>query len=151
MDPIGAAASLVTLIALAKEITVCSRDFVRRYRGTPEGFSRVREHVLQLEVQLRLLDSLQQHFSREGFMGQHEYEEVQQVLSKTYTTFSSLKDFLAQFKDGHSMRTRVRWALRDEARTQIWVQQLQQHQNGLTSVLTMLHMLVLKNDFAVLC
>jgi len=108
MDPIGAAASLVTLIALAKEIAVRGRNLWRRYRDTAQALVRVREQVLQLEVQLNLLSDLQEQFVNDKFLSKKEFAEIQDILSPTHSTLLSIRDFLKRHAEDKSRYAQVR-------------------------------------------
>jgi hypothetical protein len=142
MEPIGAAASLITLISLSKEIATKSRNVIRRYRNSSQALSLVRQHMLQLETQLFLLRDVQDFFAHTKIHGEKETLALRDTLAQTHSTFLSVREFLSQHTEKTGSRARLQWAIRDEARVRQWVDDLQQLTHSLNSIILMLNMLV---------
>ncbi|KAH7346834.1 ankyrin repeat-containing domain protein [Rhexocercosporidium sp. MPI-PUGE-AT-0058] len=138
MELLGAAASLITLIALAKEITSRGRILAKRYRGYSKAIFAVRDRTIQLEVRLGLLSHAQKAISENNILPAKEEKKLLDTLSDTQVTFESIRDFLAQYAEEGGARVRFRWARKDEAEVEKWVNKLVEHDQGLSCVLNLL-------------
>ncbi|PVH76188.1 ankyrin [Cadophora sp. DSE1049] len=139
MEPIGAAASLVTLLAVSKNIADRGLVLVRRYRGYSAAQAVVRDRLLQLEVQLSLLSDVQKAISDSNVLSDDaKRKQLLETISNTRVTFESIRDFLAQHSEHGGTRVRLRWARKDEAEVQDWVEKLAQHRQSLSSLLNSL-------------
>ena len=142
MDPIGE--SILTLLLLSKEITNRGIILIRRYRGYSKALVVVQERVHQLEVQLSLLQNVQKTISEAGILPLQEEQALSKTLIKTCITFDSIRTFLAKHVNDRGTRARLKWAGKDEAEVEVWIEKLEYHFNGLNLVLNMFQMYACK-------
>ncbi|KAH7397609.1 ankyrin repeat-containing domain protein [Cadophora sp. MPI-SDFR-AT-0126] len=139
MEPIGAAASLITLLAVSKNIADRGLVLIRRYRGYSAAKAVVRDRLLQLEVQLSLLSDVQKTISDSNILSDDaRKKQLLETITNTRVTFESIRDFLAQHSEQGGTRARLRWARKDEADVQDWIEKLAQHRQSLSSLLNAL-------------
>jgi len=140
MEPVGATASIVTLLALSKEIAGRGQNLIRRYREYPKALGEVRDRVLQLEVQLSLLSNVQKNISEVKVLSSEMGAKLSDTLSNTKVTFESIRNFLVQHSDEGGTRARLRWVRKDEAEVERSVEKLAQHGDSLNVLLSILQM-----------
>ncbi|KAK0107902.1 hypothetical protein ONS96_003689 [Cadophora gregata f. sp. sojae] len=138
MEPIGAAASLVTLLAVSKGIADRGLLLVKRYRGYSAAQAVVRDRLLQLEVQLSLLNEVKKAISESNILSDDVKTQLLESLCNTHFSFESIRDLLAQNSEEGGTRARLRWARKGEAEVRDWVEKLAQHGQSLGDLLSTL-------------
>lgn len=142
MEPIGATASIVTLLALTKEIAGRGETLIRRYRGYSKALGEVRDRVVQLEVQLSLLNNVQKNVSELNLFSDDVRARLSDTLSNTHATFESIRTFLARHSEEGGTKARLKWAGKYEAEVERWIEKLAQHGHSLNIVLNILQVYV---------
>ena len=142
MEPVGATTSIFTLLMLSEEIAGRGQILIRRYRGYPKALGEIRDRILQLEVQLSLLSDVRRNIRDAGFHSSDVGAQLSDTLSNTQRTFESIRDFLAQRSEEGGTCVRLRWARKDQAEVEKWIQKLTRHGHSLNVVLNILQVYV---------
>jgi len=140
MEPVGIAASLLTLIAVSKKVADTGLVLVRRYRGYPAAQAVIRDRSTQLDVQLSLLSDAKKAISELDILSDELKKKILEAVGDTCVTLKLIRDDLAQHSDERGTRARIRYAQRGEAEVQDWFKKLDENYQALTYKFSILNM-----------
>lgn len=140
MEPVGIAASLLTLIAVSKKVADTGLVLVRRYRGYPAAQAVIRDRSTQLDVQLSLLSDAKKAISELDILSDELKKKILEAVGDTCVTLKLIRDDLAQHSDERGIRARIRYAQRGEAEFQDWFKKLDENYQALTYKFSILNM-----------
>ncbi|KAL5327270.1 hypothetical protein ACEPPN_004964 [Leptodophora sp. 'Broadleaf-Isolate-01'] len=134
MDPVGATASLITLLGVALQATKLINRAIGHYRDAPNELVRLKHKVDGVKSQLVLLHYLQEAIECDIF--KLENAEVTRLVDRFIK--DTLPLFSAIYRDGK--KGRLRWALHDAANIKQWDMSFQRHSADLGSILLLLNL-----------
>lgn len=142
MEPIGAAASLVTLIDVVFKTFKKINSLINGYQNAPMEMKALWHRMDTLSSHLQLLRRLQLAVSREPIalkLEPHDLQILDRSLSATSATFSEIHTFLVNNITREGTSARLRWALTDAKKVQVWQRRLQQYADDLQTTLALLN------------
>jgi hypothetical protein len=120
-EPVGAIASIITLVALVKEISAVANDLVRNFRNAPKEVIQSCNQISLIFLELSCIGRMQQEGTLESLLTADELGTLMQPLSIAKNNITAIyKDVeeCTQVKAGKSMvSSRLSWALFDRKTT----------------------------------
>jgi hypothetical protein len=139
MEPVGAIASVITLVALAKEISAIANDLIRSFRNAPKEVVQSCNQISLDFLELSCIDQMQQEGTLESLLTADESRTLIQSLSIAKNNITAIyKDVeeCTQVKAGKSLvSSRLSWALFDRKTTVGSLEQLQRTESRLLFIL----------------
>jgi hypothetical protein len=80
MEPVGAIASVITLVALAKEISAIANDLMRSFRNAPKEVVQSCNQISLIFLELSCIDQMQQEGTLESLLTADELRNLMQSL-----------------------------------------------------------------------
>ncbi|KAK0109536.1 Ankyrin repeat domain-containing protein 60 [Cadophora gregata] len=144
MDPVGAAASVLTLLDAAIKTTKLINRFVHQYRDVPAEITRLKHKVSVLRSQLVLLRAVEDALGRNSF----ELDDVEASITleafvqRLIIIFSEICGHLEDhcLTDVSGKRSKLKWALLDASKIEKWECEIQQHSAELGNILMLLNL-----------
>lgn len=140
MEPVGGAASIITLISIAIKSYSLVDGIIQKYRKAPAEFKDLLHQLDGVHTQLILLHHLQTDIAQNNmcFVG-IEMEHVKRFLENTTIIFSELYCMLEKQALGAGKCSRVKWAIQDSAKVKRWKTELRNHSGNLANILLLLN------------
>jgi hypothetical protein len=152
MDPVSAAASLITLIDLTFKTFKVIKRLAHNYHHAPAEMKDLRYRLDGLNISMILLRHV--HVAVSGNQSAlnldcDDFETLRQSLTATSVIFSEIQSFLENneinsLKEGRA--TRLKWVLRDRSKVREWEMRLRRHANDLQNTLLLLNKLEYPSD-----
>ncbi|KAF8860338.1 ankyrin [Acephala macrosclerotiorum] len=142
MDPIGGAASLVTLIDVAINTFKLIHSLTQRYQHAPAEIQDLRHRLEGLSSHLLLLHQVQKTMSTTETaldLDSTELEFLKQSLNTTSIIFAEILDFLKKKTITNGRTARLRWVFGDASKVKAWETRLQRHGGVLQTTLLLLN------------
>jgi hypothetical protein len=142
MDPIGASASLLSLIDVALKTFKHIKDLVKGYQNAPVEIKDLEHRLDGLESHLRLLRYVQVAVSNdEGalYLDSTDFEVLKRSLMATSVIFLEICTSLTRIIRRDGRTARLKWALYDAKRVKLWEDRLQRHGDILQRTLLLLN------------
>ena len=140
MEPIGATASIITLIDVAVKTFKAINKITRSYQNAPAELIRLTHQLDCLKIQLVLLQDLQRRVGIDVLLlGNAELNDLERFLHETIVLFSSIRDTLEQQSLKTGKVSRVKWALYDSSKVRRWEQEIHRHSGALSNVILLLN------------
>ncbi|KAH8651856.1 ankyrin repeat-containing domain protein [Tricladium varicosporioides] len=142
MDPIGASASLLTLIDAALKTFKHIKSLVNGYQNALVEIKDLGHRLDGLDSNLRLLRYVQVAVSNdEGGLrlDTTDFEVLQRSLMATSVTFLEISTFLTRITRRNGRTVRLRWTLYDAKKVKSWEDRLQLHGDILQRTLLLLN------------
>jgi hypothetical protein len=141
MDPIGATASIITLLDVALDTFNIASKVIRKYRKAPTEILSLKIQLNALKTQLMFLRNLYLHVSTAPVNPRElEIDTVQPFLLDSIALFSSIKEHFEQQNLEPGKARRLRWVLYDAPKVLEWETSLVRHSTILTNILALLEL-----------
>jgi hypothetical protein len=142
MDPIGATASVITLIDLAIKTVKVVNGLTRSYRNAAAELIDLNHQLEGLNSQLILLRHVQKAVGVDALMlGEADLEKLELFLQDTLSLLSPIRDYFEQQMLKTGKVRRFKWALHDSPKVKGWESALKHHASGLVNILLLLNAL----------
>ena len=146
MDPIGGAASILTLLDAAIKTTKLINHLIHQYRDVPVELCRLKHKVAGLKAQLVLLRALEEALGRDAYeLGVLDTAiSLEEVIKSSWTALSELCGHLEDhcLADVAGRRGKMKWAVLDASKIKTWELALQEHSAELGNILMLLNLSV---------
>jgi len=140
MDPIGAAASILTLVETSIATFKIIDRLICSYRHAPAELLSLKHELYGLFSQLILLKQIETYVSYTTLqVAEEEFSHLARFLRSTTQFYISIRDFFTQqtLRDGKSGR--VKWALSTSRKVAKWKQDVQHHSLDLAQIMVLLN------------
>jgi hypothetical protein len=141
MDPVGATASVITLIDLAIKTVTVVNNLARSYHQAPAELLDLKYQLMGLNSQLALLQHVQRAVvSGDLMLDSADLKNLELFFEDTLRLLSSIRDYFEQqlLKSGKGRR--LKWALHESSRVKRWESDLRHHTSALVTILLLLNM-----------
>lgn len=140
MEVLGAAASIVTLVALSKEISSIAKDLLHDYQQAPKALLQIHDQVTLVTLELECMNLLQQDNEQSPWLTVEETHILRQSLAVAKTSITTIKTECEKcIKAKMRLSTRLSWALFDGKTIDSALDQLQKTESRLLFVLQFLN------------
>lgn len=140
MDPVGATASVITLVDLALKTLKTVNSLAQSYYNAAVELAELKHQLNGLNSQLVLLRLVQEAVGDDALeLGHVELNNLEQYLQDTVHLLSSIRDCFLQQPLNAGTGRRIRWALHDSGKVKKWESAVRRHANGLTNILLLLN------------
>jgi hypothetical protein len=140
MDPVGATASVITLVDLALKTLKAVNSLTQSYCNAPVELAELKHQLNGLNSQLVLLRLVQKAVGVDALMlGDIDLDSLECYLRDSVLLLSSIRDRFLQQPLKTSTGRRIKWALHESSKVKRWEVALRQHANGLTNILLLLN------------
>jgi hypothetical protein len=135
MDPVGATASVITLVNLAiKTVKVINR-LSRLYHDAPAEILDLKHQLDGLNGQLVLLRHVQEAVGVNALMlANTDLKNLDLFLQNTLPLLSSIRDYFEQQTLKTGKGSRLKWVLHDSSKVKGWESALRRHASGLVNI-----------------
>jgi hypothetical protein len=138
MDPIGGAASLITLIDTAVKVF----NLVQRYQDAPREIKDLCLQLDGLKTNLLLLRHVQSSvsFSRHALaLDSTDFNQLKQFFEVTTIIIDDICDCLGKYSNKTGRSAHIKWAIRDSSKVKGWQLKLRRQENTLQLSLNLLN------------
>ena len=139
-------ASIITLVDLAKEISVLAKALVRDVRSAPKAIAESSNHISMLVLELECIDQLQQKEYFESLFTSEEMNILIHSLSIAKNSVMAIHNDVSHYSRNDAIvsrrPSRFSWALFDRTKFNNSLEQLQRTESRLLFVLQLINMYV---------
>jgi len=140
MDPLGATASIITLVEIVLKTCKAINGLARSYRNVPVELAHLKYQLEGLKVQIILLHHVHQAASaNELELDPTELSTLEAFLENVSPLFLDIQQHLESQSLSIGKRARIKWVLHDNSKVKEWGHALQRHTAILTNVLVLLN------------
>jgi hypothetical protein len=141
MDPIGATASIITLLDVALGTFDIACKLIRKCRNASSEILRLRLQLNALKSQLVLLRKLHLNISTTpASLGERELDTIQPFLQDSIALLSSIQEHFEHQSLETVKARRLKWVLHDAPKVLEWETSLIRHSTILTNILALLEL-----------
>lgn len=144
MEPLGATASVVSLLEISLKTVKLVNGFIRRYREAPAEILHLKHQVEGLKAQLVLLHHVQDAVTDEdaGLVGAEAKQSLERFIEDTFPLLQSISIHFEHHssKNGNKKRVRLKWSFQDSSRIKTWDLTLQRHSARMSDILLLLNL-----------
>jgi hypothetical protein len=143
MDPIGGAASVITLLDLAIKTVKVVKNVTQSYVDAPSELFALQHEVDGLQIQLSLLGYVQESVRLDTLeLCKVETETIARFIEQTLPLLSAICCQLETKILATGRTRRIKWALHDAAKVKEWEFSLQRRSSSLSNIILLLNLLV---------
>jgi hypothetical protein len=144
MDPVGATASILTLVEASLATFRVIDSLIRSYRSAPAELLSLKHELDGLSSQLILLKQIKIFVSSTTLrIAEEEFSHLERFLKQIAQFYIGIRDFFTQqtLQDGKGGR--VKWALRTSREVARWKQDVQRHSFDLAQIMVLVNVSVI--------
>lgn len=140
MEIVGAIASVITLVALSKEVISIANELLQGFQSAPKEVTRIVEHVSLIVLKLECLSLVQHDSTLEAWLTEEESRILQQSLTVVKSNLLAIKSDCEKHVGPHSrLTTRLSWAFFDSKVVNGVLEQLHKVESHLVFILQILN------------
>lgn len=141
MDPLGATASVFTLVDASVSTLRAIDRLLRRYQNVPEEIIELKHRLNGLNSQLVLIKHVQAVLSTpEVLLIGSGLVYLEQFLQHTSMLFQAIRHYLEEHIPKTGTCARLKWALQDAQRVREWEHKLRSHAGDLSNIMILLNL-----------
>jgi hypothetical protein len=143
MDPVGATASILTLVEASLATFRVLDSLIRSYRNAPAELLSLKHELDGLSGQLILLKQIENFVSSKTLrIAEEEFSHLERFLKQIAQFYNVIRHFFTQqtLQDGKGGR--VKWALSTSRKVARWKQEVQRHSFDLAQIMVLLNVSV---------